>query len=148
MKRWAEWHCVDDELSVVGEIENDDFYELCVFPRADDQNLRRVGIGIQINDDSCVLHGVDDVRLTDAVTSSRTMKLHLLNVIRYLELVNRLDRVSCSVHRSSHDSAPLRPNCERRRRVDKFIRVTCTPLTRCRSGFHSSNSSEGACRPR
>ena len=139
---------MDDELSVVGEIENDDVYELCVLPWADDQNLRRVGIGIQVNDDNRILHGVDDVGLTDAMPSSRAMKLHPLNVIRYIELVNRLDRVSCSVHRSSHDSAPLRPNCERRRRVDKFIRVTCTPLTRCRSGFHSSNSSEGACRPR
>lgn len=82
MERWSDWHCVNDEFSVVGKVENDDFQQLRVVRRTDDEDLRRVGIGFEVDHDDRMLDCVDDVVLSDAVTSSRSVKLHSLSVLR------------------------------------------------------------------
>ena len=106
MKRWPKGHRVDDEFAIVGEGQDDHFEELPVAARTDHQHLRRISVGVHVNDDQRMVDGVDHFVDSDAVSTRRTMKLHLLIVIRITGAVKQEGR-----------SRPLRAVIERSHQV-------------------------------
>jgi len=56
---------------IVGQLQNEALEEVAGDVRADHEHLRWVGIRVDIDNDERMVHGVEDVRVRDAVTSSR-----------------------------------------------------------------------------
>ena len=68
MKHWAERHGVDDKFTVVCEGKDDHFEELAVAARTDHEDLRRISVGVHVDDDQRVVDGVGHVVCGDAVS--------------------------------------------------------------------------------
>lgn len=67
---------MDDQQVVVGEIEQHDLEEVAREIRSDDEHLRWIGIGFEVEDAQAVGERVADVRLGDAVAERRTVDIH------------------------------------------------------------------------
>jgi hypothetical protein len=84
VKRWSKRHGVNDEHSVVGKSEDDDFEELPIAARTDHQDLGRISVGVHVDDDHCMVDGVEYVSGANAMASGRAMKLYPLIAIRII----------------------------------------------------------------
>lgn len=62
----------------IGQLENEELEEVARAVGADHEHLRWVGVRVDIDDDERMFDGVEDVRVGDAVTSSRTVDLHTI----------------------------------------------------------------------
>jgi hypothetical protein len=71
----SQWHGVNSEEPIIGQLENEELEEVAGEVGADHERLRRVGVRVDIDNDERMFDGVEDVRIRDAVTSSRTMDL-------------------------------------------------------------------------
>ena len=69
---------MNGEEPIAGQLENEELEEVAGDVRADHEHLRWVGIRVDIDNDERMVHGVEDVRVRDAVTSSRTVDLHTI----------------------------------------------------------------------
>jgi hypothetical protein len=74
----SQWHGVNSEEPIIGQLENEELEEVAGEVGADHERLRRVGVRVDIDNDERMFDGVEDVRIRDAVTSSRTMDLHTI----------------------------------------------------------------------
>lgn len=63
---------------VVGQVHCDHFEHVAGTVRPDNQQLWRIGIGVEVDHDKRVFDGVVDVRVVNAVPSGRTVDLHTL----------------------------------------------------------------------
>ena len=68
MKRWAERHGVDDKFAVVGEGQDDHFEELAIAARTDHEHLRRISVGVHVDDDQRMVDSVGDLARGDAMS--------------------------------------------------------------------------------
>ena len=68
MKRWTERHGVDDKFAIACEGQDDHFEELAVAARTDHEDLRRISVGVHIDEDQCMVDGVGHVVGGDAVS--------------------------------------------------------------------------------
>jgi hypothetical protein len=57
---WAEWHSVDHEIDVFGELEPDDLKQIAGMVRTDREDLWRIGVGFQVDDGEGMVESVDD----------------------------------------------------------------------------------------
>ena len=69
MKRRPEGHGVDHKLAVVGEGQDDDFEELAIGARTDHQHLRRISVGVHVDDDQRMFDSVDHLVRGDPVST-------------------------------------------------------------------------------
>lgn len=76
MERRAERHGVNGHQAFVLKLEHDHLEHVPGTIGPDRQQLRRVTVGIEVDQHECMIHGVSDVAVADVVTSSRTMDLH------------------------------------------------------------------------
>ncbi len=67
MERPPEWHCVDGEEPIVGELEDDDLEEVAGTVGADHEHLRRVGVRLDVDNHDRAIDGVENIRIGDAV---------------------------------------------------------------------------------
>ena len=76
MERRAQRHRVNREEPIAGKFEHDHFEQVPGSVGPDCEDLRRVRLGVEIDDDNGVVDGVLDVRITDPVSSRRSVDLH------------------------------------------------------------------------
>ena len=76
MERGAQPHRVDGEQLIAGQFEQDHFEEVPGSVRPDCENLRRIRLGVEIDDHNGAIDGVLDVCITDPVSSRRSVDLH------------------------------------------------------------------------
>ena len=69
MKRGPKGHGVDDKFAVVGQGQDDHFKELAIAAGADHEHLRRISVGVHVDDDKCMFDSVDHVVRCDAVST-------------------------------------------------------------------------------
>ena len=69
MKRGPKGHGVDDKFAVVGQGKDDHFKELAITARADHEHLRRISVGIHVDDDKHMVDSVDHVVRGDAMST-------------------------------------------------------------------------------
>jgi len=67
---------MDRKQPVVGEKEHDHFKHVPGGVWADSELLRRVTVGLKVDDDDRVIRGMADGGVADPVPSSRAMDLH------------------------------------------------------------------------
>ena len=67
---------MDRQKPVVGEDEHDHLEEVAGVIRTDGELPGRVIVRPEVDDDDCVIRGMADGGVADAMTSSRTMDLH------------------------------------------------------------------------
>lgn len=67
---------MNDEEPIIRQLENEQLEEVSGEVRADHEDLRRVSVRVDIDNDERMFDGVEDVRVRDAMTSSRTVNLH------------------------------------------------------------------------
>jgi hypothetical protein len=61
----AERHGVDHEIDVLGELKPDDLKEVAGMVGSDRKNLRRVGIGVEVDDGERMVESVEDVAASE-----------------------------------------------------------------------------------
>ena len=66
VKRRTECHRVDDKFAVAYEGQDDHFEELAVAARTDHEYLRRISVGVHVDEDQRMVDGVDHVVCGDA----------------------------------------------------------------------------------
>lgn len=76
MERCSQRHCVDRHQSFLGEDQGNDFHEAAGSVRSDEQQLRWIGLGVEVSDDDGMVTGVQDVIVGDAVLACRSMNFH------------------------------------------------------------------------
>ena len=64
------------EQLIAGQLEHDHFEEVPGSVGPDCEHLRRVGLRVEIDHDDRVIDGMSDVRVTDPVSSRRSVDLH------------------------------------------------------------------------
>jgi hypothetical protein len=69
---------VNGEEPIIGQFENEELEEVAGEVGADHENLRRVGVRVDIDNNDRMVDGVEDVRIRDAMTSGRAVNLHTL----------------------------------------------------------------------
>ena len=60
---------MDDKFAVVGEGQDDHFEKLAIAARTDHQHLRRISVGVHVDDDQRMLDSVDRFVRSDAVSA-------------------------------------------------------------------------------
>src|SRR3546814_412211 len=78
VERPPQWHGVDGEEPIIGQLENEELEEVAGEVGADHENLRWVGIRVHIGDHKWMVDGVEDVGIRDAMASGRAMDLHTI----------------------------------------------------------------------
>ena len=69
---------MNGEESIIGQLEYEELEEVAGEVRADHENLRRVGVRVDIDDHERMVDGVEDVRIRDAMASGRPVNLHTI----------------------------------------------------------------------
>lgn len=69
---------MNGEEPIIGQLENEELEEVAGEVGADHEDLRWVGVRVDIDNDERMVDGVEDVRVGDAMTSSRTVDLHTI----------------------------------------------------------------------
>ncbi len=72
---------MDHEIGVVGEFEPNDLKQIAGVVGSDGKDLRRVGVGIEVDDGESMVEGVENGGIRDAVLASRPMDLHIHNIV-------------------------------------------------------------------
>ncbi len=67
---------MDREESLVCQFQDHHLEEVAGAIRTDDQDLGRVRIGVDVNDDQRMVDGVVDIDVRDAVTTGGLVNLH------------------------------------------------------------------------
>jgi hypothetical protein len=75
MKLGAEGHRMDGE-KIVGELEQDDLEEVAGLVWPDDEDLWRIGVGLEVDGDESVVDSVDHIGRGRAVTQRRRVEVH------------------------------------------------------------------------
>ncbi|CAN5846354.1 hypothetical protein BH23ACT12_BH23ACT12_16660 [soil metagenome] len=68
---------MDHQLDATGEFEPDNFEEIAGRSRADAEHLRRVGIGVKVDDCQCMVDCMSNSSLVEAVLERRSMEFHI-----------------------------------------------------------------------
>lgn len=61
---------MDGEEPIIGQLKNEELEEVAGEVGADHEDLRWVGVRVDIDNDERMVDGVEDVRVGDAMTSS------------------------------------------------------------------------------
>ena len=69
VKRWTERHGVDDKFAIACEGQDDDFAELAIGARTAHQHLRRISVGVHVDDDQRMFDSVDHLIRGDPVST-------------------------------------------------------------------------------
>ena len=69
---------MNGEEPIIGKLENEELEEVAGEVGADHENLRRVGVRVDIHDNNRAVDSVEDVRIRDAMTSGRAVNLHTI----------------------------------------------------------------------
>ncbi len=69
---------MNGEKPIIGQLENEELEEVAGEVGADHEHLRRVGLRVDVHNGERMFNGVEDVRIRDAMTSSRTVDLHTI----------------------------------------------------------------------
>ena len=72
---------MDHEIDVVSELEPDDLKQIARVVGSDRKDLRRVGVGFEIDDGDGMVEGVEDGGIRYAVPARRPMDLHIHNIV-------------------------------------------------------------------
>lgn len=67
---------MDDQDLLVGQLDEDDFEEVAGKVRSDDEDLRRIGVGLEVGDHDAVVDRVRDLGLGEAVAQRRAVDVH------------------------------------------------------------------------
>ena len=76
MERGAQRHRMNREQLIAGQFEHDHFEKVSGSVGPDRENLRRIGLRVEIGDDNGTVDGVLNVRVTDPVSSRGSVDLH------------------------------------------------------------------------
>lgn len=64
---------MNGEEPIIGQLENEALEEVAGEVGADHEDLRWIGVRVDIDNDERMFDGMEDVRVRDAMTSSRTV---------------------------------------------------------------------------
>jgi len=68
-------------LTSSASFEPDNLKQVADVVGSDRQDLRRVGVRVEVDDGESVIEDVEDDRVRDAVSASRPMDLHIPNIV-------------------------------------------------------------------
>lgn len=69
---------MDRHESIVGQFEHDHLQQVSGSVGSDDEDLGRIGVGIDVDHDERTASGMRDVLIGDAVPPSRSVDVHTL----------------------------------------------------------------------
>jgi hypothetical protein len=81
VETWAEWHSVNHEIDVFGELEPDDLKQIARMVGSDSKDLGWICIGLEVDDGEGMIEGVEDCGIRHSVLARRRMDLHIRNIV-------------------------------------------------------------------